>query len=149
MHQTRGAAERRRELRSVEEKLAKALGHPPSEADIAAALDVSPIELARRRQESEPLRFESIDETYSDSDLDFASLDDDGFAALSNADMRARLAAAIAALPSRLQVVIQLYFLEEMNLAEIAGVIEVSVPRVHQIKAQALAALRQAMGGQT
>lgn len=146
MHQTRGAAERRRELRGVEERLAKANGRPPSEAEIAAALDISLIGLTQRRQECEPLRFVSIDETYSDEDLEFASPDEDGFAALSNADQRQRLAAAIAALPARLQLVTQLYFLEEMNLAEIANVVEVSVPRVHQIKAQALAALRQAMG---
>jgi len=42
--------------------------------------------------------------------------------------------------------VIQLYFVEELNLAEIAGVLEVSVPRVHQLKAQALDKLRVTLG---
>ena len=41
------------------------------------------------------------------------------------------------------QLVIQLYFLEELNLAEIARILDVSVPRVHQIKAQALAELKK------
>jgi RNA polymerase sigma factor FliA len=147
MHQTRGAAERRRALRGADERLREGLGRPPSEAEVAASLAITVGELARRRLECEPLRFESIDETYSESDLAFACPREDGFAALSNRDVRARLAAAIAALPPRLQIVTQLYFVEEMNLAEIAQVIEVSVPRVHQIKAQALAALRDAMGG--
>jgi RNA polymerase sigma factor for flagellar operon FliA len=39
-------------------------------------------------------------------------------------------------------LVIQLYFVEEMNLAEIAEVLVVSIPRVHQLKAQALERLR-------
>jgi RNA polymerase sigma factor for flagellar operon FliA len=55
--------------------------------------------------------------------------------------------AAIAGLPERLQLVIQLYFVEELNLAEIAQVLEVSIPRVHQLKAQALDKLRTALGG--
>ena len=69
----------------------------------------------------------------------------DVFGALAAAQVRERLIEAIAALPDRLQLVIQLYFLEELNLAEIAQVLEVSVPRVHQLKAQALAAIRECM----
>jgi RNA polymerase sigma factor for flagellar operon FliA len=43
-------------------------------------------------------------------------------------------------------MVVQLYFVEELNLAEIAEALEVSVPRVHQLKAQALDKLRAALG---
>jgi RNA polymerase sigma factor for flagellar operon FliA len=60
--------------------------------------------------------------------------------------LRWQVAAAIAGLPERLQMVIQLYFVEELNLAEIAEVLSVSVPRVHQLKAQALDKLRAALG---
>ncbi|MDP4360525.1 sigma-70 family RNA polymerase sigma factor, partial [Escherichia coli] len=59
---------------------------------------------------------------------------------------RGAVVAAIAGLPERLQMVIQLYFVEELNLAEIAEVLSVSVPRVHQLKAQALDKLRAALG---
>jgi len=55
---------------------------------------------------------------------------------------KAALAHAIAALPERLQLVIQLHFLEELNLTEIAAILDVSVPRVHQLKANALEKLR-------
>ncbi len=61
--------------------------------------------------------------------------------------MRESLAAAIAALPQRLQLVVQLYFLEELNPSEIAAALQVSVPRVHQLKAQALGKLREALAG--
>jgi RNA polymerase sigma factor for flagellar operon FliA len=44
-------------------------------------------------------------------------------------------------------MVIQLYFVEELNLAEIAEVLGVSIPRVHQLKAQAIDKLRSALGG--
>jgi RNA polymerase sigma factor for flagellar operon FliA len=48
-------------------------------------------------------------------------------------------------LPERLRLIVQLYFVEELNLSEIAQVLDVSVPRVHQLKAQALGKLREAL----
>ena len=66
---------------------------------------------------------------------------------LADEELRGHLASAIADLPERLKLVVQLYFVEEMNLAEIAGVLEVSIPRVHQIKAQALERLKEALEG--
>ena len=104
-------------------------------------------ELADLRSSSEPLRFESIDEAYSDSDMAFADGQADVLEQLGDAELRGQVAEAIGALPERLQLVVQLYFLEELNLAEIAGVLEVSVPRVHQLKAQALDHLRKALAG--
>jgi RNA polymerase sigma factor for flagellar operon FliA len=44
-------------------------------------------------------------------------------------------------------LIVQLYFVEELNLAEIAAVLSVSIPRVHQLKAQALDKLRDALSG--
>lgn len=49
------------------------------------------------------------------------------------------------ALPDRLKLVLQLFFAEELNLTEIAAVLEVSVPRVHQLRAKALKDLRALM----
>lgn len=48
-------------------------------------------------------------------------------------------------LPQRLQMVIQLHFVEALNLAEIVEVLVVSVRRVHQLKARALDKLRTAL----
>lgn len=62
-------------------------------------------------------------------------------------ELRERLAIAISNLPDRLQLIVQLYFLEELNLSEIAETIQVSVPRVHQLKAQAIERLRTALAG--
>lgn len=42
---------------------------------------------------------------------------------------------------------VQLYFVEELNLSEIASALQVSIPRVHQLKAQALARLRASLAG--
>jgi RNA polymerase sigma factor for flagellar operon FliA len=76
----------------------------------------------------------------------FADDRPDSFTLIADEESRHLVADAIGHLPERLQMVIQLYFVEELNLAEIAGVLEVSVPRVHQLKAQALDKLRGILG---
>jgi RNA polymerase sigma factor for flagellar operon FliA len=103
-------------------------------------------DLGDLRAASEPMRFEPIDDAYSDSSMAFADDRPDSFAQISDEETRHTIADAIGGLPERLQMVIQLYFVEDMNLAEIAGVLEVSVPRVHQLKAQALDKLRSTLG---
>lgn len=84
------------------------------------------------------VRLESIDKVYADTDTAFASDEPDALSQILEAEDRDVLAGALGRLPERLQLVLQLYFVEELNLAEIAGVLEVSVPRVHQLKAAAL-----------
>ncbi len=148
MHQTRGAAERRRRLADAESRLAIVHQRPPTETEVALELAITVAELAALRRETTPLVFDSIDETYSDRSLQFACTAQDGFEALSSQALRQRLADAVTNLPKRLQLVIQLYFVDEMNLTEIAAVLEVSTPRVHQLKAQAIEALRATMAGE-
>ncbi len=144
---SRGAAQRRREIEAKELALRGELGRLPDEGELAEALGLAAPDLAALRMASEPLRFEAIDEVYSDSSAAFADQTPDSFAQLTDAETREALIAAIADLPERLQLVTKLYFVEELNLTEIAEVLSVSVPRVHQLKAQALARLREALDG--
>lgn len=144
---SRGAAERRRMLCAAEARLRGELGRAPSTGEIAAALGLADDELSVLQLAAEPVRIESIDEAYSDSDAAFADAAPDSFTLLADAELRDHLIGAIAALPERLQLVVQLYFVEELNLAEIAEALQVSVPRVHQIKAQAIERLRAGLAG--
>ena len=143
---SRAASDRRRTLRDASSALTTTLGRAPSEDELAEAMGITANALAELRAASEPLRFEPIDDAYSDSDAAFADDRPDSFELLANEQTRGQVARAIAELPERLQMVIQLYFVEELNLAEIADVLSVSVPRVHQLKAQALDKLRAGLG---
>jgi len=142
---SRGASERRRPLQEAETSLRGELGRDPTSAELCAAMGMAAAELAELRLASEPVRFEPIDEAYSDSDMAFADQRPDSLELLADAELREQVAKAIAALPQRLQLIIQLYFVEELNLAEIAAALQVSVPRVHQLKVQALDKLRTAL----
>lgn len=143
---SRSATERRRALREKTAALSTELGRPPSEAELAASIGMTENQLADQRAADEPLRFEHIDDAYSDSNSAFADDRPDSFAMLADQEMREAVAEAIGSLPERLQMIIQLYFVEELNLAEIAEVLTVSIPRVHQLKAQALDKLKEALG---
>ncbi len=142
---SRHAVERRKLLARHTLALRGQLGREPVAAELAAAMQLSLAELGQLQSDCIEVRFEPLDEVYSEHDSAFLDDGSDVFGALAAAQVRERLIEAIAALPDRLQLVVQLYFLEELNLAEIAQVLEVSVPRVHQLKAQALAAIREAM----
>ncbi|MDP3908412.1 sigma-70 family RNA polymerase sigma factor [Novosphingobium sp.] len=139
---SRGSTERRRHLRDQQTQLRGRLGRDPTAAELAEAMGLAEAELHALQSASEPVRFEPIDEIDSESDMAFADTRPDSLALLEDEELRTSVAAAIAALPERLQLVIQLYFVEELNLAEIAQALQVSVPRVHQLKAQALDRLR-------
>lgn len=144
---SRGAADRRKQLREKEEQLRVRLGRQPSPSELAVAMGIDENELASLRSSSEPLRFESMDEVYSDSDMAFADERPDSLTLLQDEELRGSVIAAITALPERLQMIVQLYFVEELNLSEIASVLSVSIPRVHQLKAQALTQLRKELEG--
>lgn len=87
-------------------------------------------------------RMVPLDAVYTDASLAFADNQPDPLATLSTAEDTQVLTAIVADLPERLRLVLQLYFVEELRLGEIAAVLGVSVPRVHQLKARALAMVR-------
>lgn len=67
------------------------------------------------------------------------------FEQLAEGELRDRLIDAIAALPEREAMVIQLYYVEELNLEEIGEVLGVGAARVCQIKAAAHGRLKKTM----
>ena len=77
----------------------------------------------------------------------FADVEDRADETIEREELKAALASRISELPEREAIVLQLYFVEEMNLSEIAQVLTVSIPRVHQLKVQALDHLRKRLAG--
>lgn len=143
MNDTRTARKKRARLQQVIDRLRGETGKPPSRAEIAATLGVSDTELLEI--EASVITVTSISEEYDETSTAFASDDPDPFQVVSSQQDREALVAAMTQLPDRLKLVLQLFFVEELNLTEIAAVLEVSVPRVHQLRAKALKDLRKLM----
>lgn len=142
---TRGAMRRRRQYQDAVATLAQRTGRAPEAAAIAAHLGVSVDRLRADYETADAVRFEPIDEVYQDDLPWFADDTPDAFEQLAEGDLRDTLIAAIGALPEREALVIQLYYVEELNLEEIGQVIGVGSARVCQIKAAAHAKLKKAL----
>lgn len=142
---TRGAMRRRRQYNDVVSMLTAETGAKPAEAAIAAKLGVTIDKLRADYANAEAVRFDSIDEVYADDSPWFADDTPDAFEQLADSDLRDTLVAAIAALPEREAIVIQLYYVEELNLEEIGQVLGVGSARVCQIKSAAHAKLKKAL----
>ena len=65
---------------------------------------------------------------------------------LQKAELLAALKASIADLPERTQLVLSLYYQDELNLKEIAAVIDVTESRVSQILSETANKLRNKVG---
>lgn len=144
---TRGAMKRRREHARAISELTQELGAPPAEALVAERLGISVDKLRQDYATAEPVRFEAMDDVYTDEGPWFASDEPDAFEQLADSDLRSTLIAAIEKLPEREAMVIQLYYVEELNLEEIGEVLGVGAARVCQIKAAAHAKLKKALKG--
>lgn len=141
----RGARARRRMIEHMKAKLQAELGREPSAGELAERLGMTVEDYLQLEGELVETRIASIDECYSETDVAFASAEPDAERQVLQQEDRENLIDAISSLGERHQLVIQLYFVEELNLSEIAAVLSVSVPRVHQLKAAALAQMRKAL----
>ena len=142
---TRGAMRRRRQYQTAIATLTAKTGRSPDEAAIATELGVTIERLRAEYETADTVRFESMDEVYADDLPWFADDTPDAFEQLAESDLRDTLIAAIGALPEREALVIQLYYVEELNLEEIGQVLGVGSARVCQIKAAAHAKLKKAL----
>lgn len=145
----RGAMRRRRKLKETEGELERELGRTPSEAEVAGKLGLSAAEYRAAVDNAQPVYVEPLDAVYSDRAPWFACHDPNAEEQLAAEDMRTALANAIARLPQREAMVLQLYFVEDMTLEEIGAVLDVGAARVCQIKKAALGRLRGRLGDLT
>lgn len=121
-------------------------GRDASDREIAAELDISLDDYHGMLQDSMATKLFSINEMESPDDHIDTSLQerqsDNPFDALQGDDFRQHLANAIEQLSEREQLVLSLYYEEELNLKEIGEVLGVSESRVSQIHSQAAHRLR-------
>ncbi len=138
----RSAMARRRDFAAAKEKLEQRLGREASEAEMAVELGLDPSEFRRLADETQSIRHESIDEVYSEHSMWFANVDEGADGMLEREELQEALAGAIGKLPEREAMVLQLYFVEEMNLEEIGLTLGIGAARVCQIKKAALDKVR-------
>jgi RNA polymerase sigma factor for flagellar operon FliA len=142
---TRTAVQRRDMIVAAERALKSRDLDPSDPVLLAQQLGISVAEYQAWRGQVETVSNKSLDEIYDDHSSWFA---DDGptpETALLQDETRTKLVANLKKLGEREALVLQLYFVEDLNLEEIGEVLSVTVGRVSQIKKSALSNLRQWM----
>jgi RNA polymerase sigma factor for flagellar operon FliA len=140
--QARSGMAKRKEIAKVRAEIEAKLGRAASEAEMAQAMGLDATSFREMADAAESVRHESLDEVYSDQSMWFADLEEGADEQLDRGRLAEALAEHIAQLPEREAMVLQLYFVEELNLEEIGQVLDIGAARVCQIKKSALDKLR-------
>jgi RNA polymerase sigma factor for flagellar operon FliA len=150
-----GSRRLRHKGRQIEEaisKLSKQLGRQPAEEEIAAELDISMDELFEiaHRIDGAILVGQQVSSTYDRSEkqdlIESApSRDENPFQQCVRTEVKDQLAKVIATLSEKEQLVISLYYKEELTMKEIAAVLNLRESRISQIHTMALSKLRAAL----
>jgi RNA polymerase sigma factor for flagellar operon FliA len=151
----RSVRSRAREIEAAQAKLEHELQRAPTEAELAARLEISEDELQTSLLEIANSSVYALDElwTVSDSSGDQVSLLDtisdpraeDPQESLASSEVKDRLAEAIATLPEREQLVVALYYYENLTLREIGEVLGVTESRVSQLHTKAVMRLKSGL----
>jgi RNA polymerase sigma factor for flagellar operon FliA len=142
---------RGREIAEATSRLESRLGHHPADTEIAEEMQIDLEHLRRIMAQIDSLHIgsqqvaatgggdETIDVIESAPDLD----DPNPFDLCLEGEMKSHLAEAIGKLTEREQLILSLYYREELTMKEIAQVVGVALSRVSQIRQAAVIKLRE------
>jgi RNA polymerase sigma factor for flagellar operon FliA len=133
----------RKQLSAVRSRLEQQLRRAPLEAEMASELGMEAAAYRELADGCEMVQHTSMDEVYSDQSMWFADVEDRADDVMERESLKAALAKCIGELPQREALVLQLYFVEELNLEEIGQALDIGAARVCQIKKAALDKLRE------
>jgi RNA polymerase sigma factor for flagellar operon FliA len=135
--------------RKAEEKLRNALGCEPKRHELATELAMDEAELMDWEKAFQANTHLSLDSVYDEFSVWFVSGEDNPEEVMGDIELRELLKVALKTLPEREALVIQLYYVEELNVYEIAEVLDLTTGRVSQIKKSAIMRLRDSLKSET
>jgi RNA polymerase sigma factor for flagellar operon FliA len=151
----RSVRSRAREIEAAQSKLEHQLQRAPTDAELAAKVGLGEEELQNALLEIANSSVYALDELWSisDSSGDQVSLldtisdprADDPQESLASSEVKDALTEAVAGLPEREQLVVALYYYENLTLREIGEVLGVTESRVSQLHTKAVMRLKSAL----
>lgn len=149
---SRGSRKSQKQIEQAVRRLEHQLGRAPLESEIAAALDLSLADyqsLLGKVRGTQLVYLEDMargnDDEDSFLDRHLTDSDADPMNMLRDQRLRQALVAAIKNLPEREQFIMSMYYEQDMNLKEIAAVLDVTESRICQLHSQSIARLRAKM----
>jgi RNA polymerase sigma factor for flagellar operon FliA len=144
----RTTIEMQKKTNVAERELQSRLGRKPTTTEMASHMDISETEMLEWQQAFQANVHQSLDTVYDEFSVWFESSENTPEENINEEELRRLLKDALRTLPEREALVIQLYYVEELNVYEIAEVLEVTTGRVSQIKKSAVSSLRHFLGEQ-
>lgn len=135
----------RQKIEATRRKLSQRLGREPDVPELAAALEMSTDKLQDWESRFQTNQLQSLDEVYTDHSILFSDHGATPEDEVEHLQLKALLRHALEDLPERSALVLQLYYVEELNVYEIAAILDVTTGRVSQIKKAAINQLRDLM----
>ena len=140
----RAVRRRRRELEQAFARLEGRLGRAATDHELADELGVTPEELAKTFEEVRGMEVGLCLADGTGDLIQFVADEEspDPFTLLERREMREHLAESIRLLPDRDQLLVSLYYKEELTMKEIGKVLNVNESRVSQLHTRAVLRLR-------
>jgi RNA polymerase sigma factor FliA len=145
-HRRKKAKDIEAAISNVEQRLKRA----PTEDEVAKELDLTLEEYQARLTEIQGINLQSLEIQVGSSQQALLSMLPDASEelpseALERSELERLLAKTIDAMPERERMVLALYYREGLTLKEIAGILDLHLSRVSEIKTQAILRLRAQM----
>ena len=146
----RRARARSRKLKNAINEVEQKVGRVATGAEVSAVLGIGPKEYEKWVEEAKPVTFIAIDQTADSGEGEGASLhevlrdesDRTGRETIEKAEMLQLLTQRIGELPDVQRKILAMYYFENMRLAEIAEVFDLTESRICQIHSQTILGLR-------
>ena len=149
---SRGLRRKGREIAESTSKLESSLGRKPTREEIAKDMGLTLVQLEDAMTQIDGLQIvgqQAVSANDSDKTFDLiesaSSTWDNPFEMYCKAEQKAQLADAISQLSEREQLILSLYYHEELTMKEIAQVVGIAVSRVSQIHFASLGKLKSAL----
>jgi RNA polymerase sigma factor for flagellar operon FliA len=150
-----GSRRLRRRARQITEATAMLevrFGRPPGKEEIAKEMQLTPAQLDAAMMQLQGLHIAGQQTASFDGEAAYdviesaASTWENPFELYCREEEKAKLAAAVASLSEREQLILSLYYVEELTMQEVATVVGVVLSRVSQIHHAALIKLKRKLG---
>ena len=126
----------------AENNLQQSLGREPRNSEIAEELGISLAEYEKQRIHAERFQIDNYFQGSEELDELVSERSENPFDHMDDEDSIYRVRNAIAKLPERQRLIVNLYYVEEMNMREISEIIGVNESRISQLLKEIVQSLR-------
>ena len=138
----RTTIKKKQEFEKYRNDLYKKLNREPTEKELIDYMKITDDEYDYWKQAFEANVVQSLDSAYNEYSILFASKEENPEFKLQNKELKNQIKESLKVLNEREALVAQLYYVEELNIYEIAEVLEISTGRISQIKKSIIEKLR-------